>query len=277
MSSTSAYPGEPHHQALLQAITSFYADEARILAVAVFGSLGRGTWDQYSDLDLDVVVADGVAVDALTEVRRLCDALAGLGERALLVVPDRDDAADVVLESLTELSIRYHPLQTTSPNIVDSLHLLTGRIDAETIKAAGTANRRRDQQGLPAHGLDRYLRFAVEVDVALQRRRFWHALQLIQLMHGLLLHAFAWAHGSARPIHAFQDQADAVLQARLGATLPGYSLRSAQAALAALLDLVEQDLAAFTGGHIELSEAHRQVIARVRQRQAALHLPDDSP
>ena len=276
MSNTPPYPGEPHHQALLRTIASFYADDARILAVAVFGSLGRGTWDYYSDLDLDVVVADGVLVDALTEVGRLCDALAGLGERALLIVPDRDDAADVVLESLAELSIRYHPLPTTSPNIVDSLHVLAGRLDAETIKAAGTANRRRDQQGLPAHGLDRYLRFAVEVDVALQRRRFWHALQLIQLMHGLLLHAFASTHGSARPVHAFQDQADAVLQARLGATLPGYSLRSAQAALAALLDLVEQDLAAFTGGQIELSEAHRQVIARVRRRQAALHLPDNS-
>ena len=54
---STMYPGTPEHQALLRAIAEQYADDDRVLAVSVFGSLGRGTWDQYSDLDLDVVTS----------------------------------------------------------------------------------------------------------------------------------------------------------------------------------------------------------------------------
>ena len=58
-----SYPGIPQHQALLKAIVAHYRDDARILAVSLFGSLARGTWDLYSDLDLDVVIGDAVQMD----------------------------------------------------------------------------------------------------------------------------------------------------------------------------------------------------------------------
>jgi predicted nucleotidyltransferase len=58
MSTLNDYPGMLQHQALLRSIVSFYEDDPRILAVAIFGSLGRGSWDCYSDLDLDVVIAN---------------------------------------------------------------------------------------------------------------------------------------------------------------------------------------------------------------------------
>jgi predicted nucleotidyltransferase len=68
-------PGTPEHQRLLRAIADQYAGDNRVLAVSVFGSLGRGTWDAYSDLDLDVVLADGVTLDAPEEAQRLCVAI----------------------------------------------------------------------------------------------------------------------------------------------------------------------------------------------------------
>src|SRR5690349_16425433 len=108
-----AYPGTPAQQALLRAIVEQYTDDERIRAVAVFGSLGRGTWDEFSDLDLDVVTVDGLTLDVLAEVRRLCEAI---GQEPVVLLPYGADAADVVLTSLMELSIRYHPLGTTKPN-----------------------------------------------------------------------------------------------------------------------------------------------------------------
>ena len=66
-----AYPGTPRHQALLRAIVSHYKDDPRVRAVVVFGSLGRGDWDALSDLDLDVVLADGVPVDVAQEIEGL--------------------------------------------------------------------------------------------------------------------------------------------------------------------------------------------------------------
>src|SRR3982074_3282023 len=76
-------PGTRAYQALLRSIVDAYATDERGLAVGVLGSLGRGTWDEWSDLDLDVVVADDVVLDAVTEARALC---AVLHESEALVV-----------------------------------------------------------------------------------------------------------------------------------------------------------------------------------------------
>ena len=60
MNGFQLYPGTPQHQRLLKTIVIHYANDPRILAIIVFGSLGRGNWDPYSDLDLDVIIADGL-------------------------------------------------------------------------------------------------------------------------------------------------------------------------------------------------------------------------
>ena len=122
------YPGTEQHQALQAALVDFYADDPRVLCVAVFGSLGRGDWRPDSDLDLDVVVGDGVHIEVEPELRRLGSAFAAIGERAALIIPLHVDSGDMVLESLMQLSIRYHPLATTSPNILSGLLVLGGRL-----------------------------------------------------------------------------------------------------------------------------------------------------
>jgi predicted nucleotidyltransferase len=131
-------PGTPEHRSVLRVVAAHYADDQRILAVALFGSLARGAWDAHSDLDLAVVVADGVRVDPIDEVGRLCRSL---GQEPATVEPDGGDAVDVVLPSLVELSIQYRPLAATTPFAADGVLVLAGGLDARTIEAAGRANR----------------------------------------------------------------------------------------------------------------------------------------
>ena len=264
----SRYPGTPAHQALLRAIAEQYADDDRVLAVSVFGALGRGAWDAYSDLDLDVVVIDGLTLDVPGEIWRLCESI---GQQPAVVVPDRDDAADVVLDSLLGLSIRYHPLASTSPNIVDSLVVLAGRIDHATIVAAGLANRRTRQPDV-ADLVGACVRQAVNVDASLHRRRFWLGYLVLHEAREQLLRIFAASHGAARPYHAFEAVADQSLKDRLGATLPRHDLPSLQGAFLALLDLLEHDLEALSGGQARLTEAQRRVLAQLRARQETLDL-----
>lgn len=241
----------------------YYAGDPRIRAIAVFGSLGRGSWDEWSDLDLDVVVGDEVRIDVPSEVRNLCASLADLGERALLIVP-HVDAADVVLASLRQFSIRYHPLATTSPNIIDSLQLLAGSLSPEEIAAAGRANRVTADIPL-AQQLDAIVRWALDADNALRRGNFWQALNLLQRMREQLLAVFAGTHGGARPYHAFDAQATAALQRKLGATLHLFNIPAAQTALLALMDLIEHGIDGFTGGQVRLSAEQRAVLAHVRR------------
>ena len=233
---------------------SYYEDDPRVRAISLFGSLARGTWHRYSDLDLDVVTADGITMDPSHELASLCGSLAAIHEHAALIVPDGDDACDVVLESLMEFSIRYHPLQTTSPNIVDSLRLLAGRIDQAAIVAAGQANGRLRVSRQPNRILDQCIRYAVGADVALQRRQLWGAIELLHRARGLLMELFARTRD----------------QARSGATLPQHDLHSAQASLAQLLVILEHDLEALSNGQLQIDESQRKILNGVRMRQARL-------
>lgn len=264
------YPGTSEHKKLLHAVVSYYHNDPRILAVILFGSLGRGNWNRYSDLDLDIVLADDVEIDVMEELTLLCKSFTAIDEQAALIIPDHDDAGDILLSSLRELSIRYHPLATTSPNIIDSMQILYGRIDRAIIYAAGLANR-REQDRPPAHLLDMCIRYAVGANVDLHRQRLWGAIEALHHMRELLMEMFARTHGGRRSLQVFQAEADPSLQDRLGAALPQYDLHSARRALLQLLDFLEQDLGQLTGGQVQLTEVQREILKQVRMRQAEFH------
>jgi hypothetical protein len=261
----SNWPGTPEHQALLRAVAAFYADDPRVRAVCVFGSLVRGNWDAFSDLDLDVVVADEVVIPVAEELRRLCVAFAPLGESAALIIPNGTDSGDVVLHSGRQLSVRYHPLAATSPNIIDSLRCLAGPLDPAEIIAAGRAQAATRAPAEPlARLLDRSVRYAVEVDAALQRGRLWPALELLHRMRGLLMLVFGHSRGWPRPEAAFEAEASPALQASLAAGVPSFTLPAMRTALLALLELLENDLAELSAGQAVLSDGQDHLIRQVR-------------
>jgi len=267
------YPGTLQHQVLLQTIVSYYENDPRILAVAVFGSLGCGNWDDYSDLDLDIVVADGVHIEISQELEQLSTSFTSIGEAAVLIIPEHHDAGDIVLQSLMQLSLRYHPLATTSPNIVDSFQLLTGRLNRAIIEAAGLANRSLPDEPL-SRLLDRCIRYAVGVDIALHRGQSWSAVELLHRMRGLLMELFTRTHQGKRAYQFFQAEADGELQARLGTTLPRYNLIPIQGALVQFLAILQDDLEQLVSGQVELTAGQREVLNSVYLRQAHLDLSD---
>lgn len=162
--------GSAAHQALIGQVAGRYAGDPRARAVAVFGSVPAGAWHELSDVDLDVVVGDGVVIDPEAEARAL------FGERAAIVIP-RGDSADVVLDSLEEVSIRWHPLAATSPNITASLRVVTGCLSGQEIAAAGEANRLApDRQRL----LDTLVREAIGAWKAARRGRRWDAIVAVE-------------------------------------------------------------------------------------------------
>jgi predicted nucleotidyltransferase len=127
--------GSDAHHALIEQVVAHYRQDGRVRAVAVFGSVGTGTWHELSDVDLDVVTGDGVAVVPGREVGAL------FGPQAAIVVSG-PDSADVVLDSVEEVSIRWHPLAATSPNICASVRVVYGRLTAAEIIAAVERMRR---------------------------------------------------------------------------------------------------------------------------------------
>ena len=270
MMAAHPYPGTLQHQNLLRAVVSHYTDDPRILAVIIFGSLGRGNWDPYSDVDLDIIIDNKVQIDVTQELEHMIYSFSDTAGTAALIIPHGEDAADVVLASLMELSVRYHSLMSTSPNILESMEILWGRIDEATIKAAGLANRNTGEAS-PGKLLDMCVRYALETDIALQRRQLWMATELEHRIRGLLMELFAQFHDNPRPIYTFQKEASLSLQTLLGATLPQYDLLSIQKALLNLLDILENSLEQFTGGQVKLTQTHLKIIKQIEERQRKMN------
>lgn len=263
-----ALPGTSRHQRALAATVAHIAAQPWARALVLFGSLARGNWDEYSDLDLDVVIADDARVDPVAELERLCASFAPLGERAAVIVPKRGDEGDVVLESLLGLSVRFHPLASTSPNIVSSMRLLWGQLAAEDIAAAGTANRHREAI-VPDELLGYALRQAAEASTKLVRGRLWMAINALNECRDALFTLYGVTREAPRPLHAFEAHADGDLERRFAATQPAYDAASIRTSLLAVLDLIERHLEGIVLGRVALTPAQRTVLTGVRKRAAA--------
>lgn len=262
----SRYPGTAEHQRILHLIVDYYTGDPRILAIGLFGSLARGNWDEFSDLDLDIVIEDKLQVDIEAELAGLCAYLGEKGDAALLLIADRPDAGVVVLASLVQFSIRYHPLATTNWKIVDSLQLLRGPLDLATVVAAGQANRGSVIPPKPAALLDRYLRYALGVNIELQRGRLWLAVELLHRMRTLLMELYAVTHGYDRAVQSFETHADPALQTRLAAMLPQGESGSVLRCVESGLDLLEGEWVGFTDGRGVLTPAQHSLVRQLRQR-----------
>jgi hypothetical protein len=202
-------------------------------------------------------------------LQALCESFAAIDEHAAVIVPQRADEGDVVLSSLIQLSIRYHALEMTSPNIVDSMFLLYGSIEAETIRAAGLANQQAAAKGLGVI-CGRCVRALAEADVALQRRRLWFAVEHLNRVRAALIEIYGVAHGATRSLHYLQDHADEQFPAELASLLPTYNLASAQQRLLQLIELVEHELGTITDGRLTLADAQLEMLQCIKARQAIL-------
>jgi hypothetical protein len=167
--------GSPAHQALIQHVVAHYAGDERIRAVAVFGSVGAGTWHELSDVDLDVVTEDGVRVDPGAEIAAL------FGPRAVIVLTGAD-SADVVLDAREELSVRWHPLPATSPNIGATVRVVAGQLSAAELVEAGLTGAGTASRGGPGEPgqLDAIVRDALYAQKALVRGRHWDAVVAVE-------------------------------------------------------------------------------------------------
>jgi predicted nucleotidyltransferase len=261
---TRKYPATPRHQALLQAIASYYEHDSRVLALSVFGSLSRGDWDEFSDLDLDVVLADGMQLVATEELHQLCEVLHE--ERCAAIVPSGQEAGDVLFESLMQMSVRDHTLETTNWKIVDSLQVLVGSIDTATVAAAGRTNRPTEKTA-PRDLLDRLLRCVALVDTNLQRGCLWEAEESLHRTRQGFMELYCLARGGQRPEKFFQTDADDGWQHQLARTIPQHDHLSMQAALRQCIEILEQDLARLADGQAKLAGGHRVVLANIRTRQ----------
>jgi predicted nucleotidyltransferase len=169
--------GSSDHRRLIDQVADRYRRDGRVRAVVVFGSVSAGTWHELSDVDLDIVIEDGARAEPEEEIAAL------FGTKAVVVLAG-PDSADVVLDTLAEVSIRWHPLRETSPHITATARMLAGSLGERELAAAGAANRTApDEQRL----LDAIVRDAVGARKDLIRGRRWEAVAAVDRVRRSLM------------------------------------------------------------------------------------------
>jgi len=259
------FPGTPSHQNILKAISRHYENEHRVRAVTVFGSLARGNWDRYSDLDMDIVVRDDVVLDPIEEAKNFVSVLNAAGEKLSLVIPNGVDAVDIVLESLAQISIRYHTLKSTKYVIVEHLIKIAGDLDLEAIKMAGLANLSHEENS-PEIALDQCFRYAVEIKTAIERQRFWMGVELMHRVRNLLIEIYALTSGGARSIQHFDQTTPSELTDLLSSTIP--QADTLPQTFENLLNLLQHEIPRFSNGKIHLQPRHWMILGKLRESPA---------
>lgn len=258
MSKMRGLPGNSDHQRVLRTVVGRYSDDPRVRAVIVFGSLGRGDWDDFSDVDLDLVLADEAAFSLNDELARLEFALAASGDPPIVILPKDDEEADLVLASLTGVSLRFHILATTSPNILASMMLLAGDLRAEEIARAGR-NNVRPGPALPDL-LGQCVRYLVETDRFLRRGRLWLAIDCLERFRNAAMTLSSASLGGTRPMHEFEASATVALQEHLARTLPRFDAASVHMALVQGIAMLTDHLVELAASQIALTDGQRRAL-----------------
>ena len=265
MKASKNFPGTFHHQQILQTITAFYDDDDRVLAILLFGSLSRGNWDQYSDIDLDIILSDNTLIDARSELRKLCAAIKQKHEVDALIIADVEEG-DVVLGNLVEFSVRYHVLSDTKPAILGTMCSLSGALSLDEIRAA--ANHKYDAEPREMVDIiDECIRYILAVHHAIMRQRVWMAIELFYRIRASLMQLYATSHGAIRPIHFFDSHATAELHELLSTLSPLVNPKAIEDVFSTAILLLENHLDDFSDGLYQLTASQKHILDELKQLQ----------
>ena len=256
-------PGTPHHQAILRAVIQAFAEDESILTIGVFGSLARPDCDEYSDIDLDMVVPVEAPASAAGKIRHLIDYLNANGFPTLLVAWDETHTAEILLESLDRIDVTVHTPETSKAEVLRDLILIRG--DRSSLPREG-------RPAITPHAIEPRLRrlhdkfpiLALGVATSLRRKRLWDALMLLQAMRESIMEIYGLAHGSALPVRYFRKHAEVDLHEALGKTLTGYAPESIAASLMQIVDLYRAQCGRLSRGRLSVTEAQRVVFDQLR-------------
>jgi hypothetical protein len=191
-----------------------------------------------------------------------------LGYTDALVVGSGPEDVDVLLPSLEEFSIRYHPLGTTNAHMADDLQILAGRLERDAVLAPGVVRARpaRSRESVVSEAL----RCAINVDTGIRRGNLWQALRGLDELRWRLQEVFALKHGQQRPARAVDALAGPALREMFARTLAQADAESIVRALDAALCLLENP--ALSNGGYALTPPQVTVLSAFRRRKLDLSL-----
>lgn len=253
-------PGNKTHQRILQALLELFQNDPNIEAFIVFGSLARGDWDDYSDLDLDAVVKDDTRVVIQKEIAQMLAVLKESGFSVLSSFEEFPNEVVIILGTLDRISIRFHLLKDTHPAIVDSTRVLCGRLSGEDIRKASEKKKKDIDLDLINN---KFFELSIYVPISLKRNKPINGLFFLNKMRQTLIQIYIHSHDLPREFD-FEGSASTSFLHDLYDTYGSCQKEQIYKAFIKLLDIYENNIDEISAGKIQLSEKHLKLLRTVR-------------
>lgn len=178
-------PGNTTHQKILSILLNVFKKDNNILVFGVFGSVARGNWDKYSDLDLDVIVKDDLKETINSEFKTILSVLNKNGLEVSLYFEEFIGEWVIIFDTLDRISLRFHLLKDTIPHILDGFKILYGNLTVEDINKS--IGKEKSQLSNLEILKDKFIKLSIYVSIALHRNELINAEFFLTKMRNIII------------------------------------------------------------------------------------------
>jgi len=251
-------PGTSVQQKIIKKVSELLARDKNVRALILFGSLARGNWDEYSDVDLDVIVRDASQKRLAAEAARIRKACAAADLKVLSSFKESADDFVFIFDTLDRMSIRFHLLEDTSPVVVQSMKLLFGDLGRSKIKGS---RRQPAQEGNCRFSHHKFLEHSIYFQLSLRRHRLLNAFFFLNRMRQMMIEIYTQTRG--KRIFDFESLADDKLKRAISQTYSSLKQNELEKSFRKLIDLYRGAIVQMSRGKIRLSQDERTILRKV--------------
>jgi predicted nucleotidyltransferase len=254
-------PGNKTHQKILQLLINLFKKDKNIQAFIVFGSLVRGNWDDYSDLDLDTVVINDSRELVQNEIKQMLKILSTSGFKIFSAFEEFSNEQVIILDSLDRISIRFHTFEETKPAILDSMKVLYGNLSEFDIKKSILQEERKIDLVLLNN---KFLELAIYVPISLKRNNLMNAIFFLNKMRQTIIEIYNYTHQINREFD-FEQHIDISLKEKFYVTYPQCKKEEIEKAFIQLLDIYSSNIEKISVNKIKLTENQLMLLDNVKK------------
>lgn len=252
-------PGSPTHQKILQLLIDVFKQDKNIRAFILFGSLVRGNWNKYSDLDLDVIVTDSSKQIVKHEIEKIIHFLNTEQIEILIYFEEFSNEFVFILDTLDMISIRFHLLEDTHPAIIDSMKILYGTLTTEQIKSSQNLSYKKEANYLLLN--NKFLEHAIYVQISLKRNRLINVSFFLGRMRQIIIEIYTKARGKRE--FDFEKIVDQEIKQEFMKTFPALNHKALDESFKKVMNLYQTSIEQISLGQIKLSGNEKLILEKV--------------
>lgn len=253
-------PGTKIHKQILTILLELFKQDKNVRAFIIFGSLVRGNWDKYSDLDLDVIVID-INHDFIRQEVNIMVKKLNMQINILYYFEEFTNEFVFIFDSLDRMSIRFHLLEDTHPAIIESMKILHGDITIEKIK--NSQNKKLNKEINLSLLNNKFLEHSIYTQLSIKRNKLNNASFFLNKMRQIIIEIYVKTRGKRQ--FDFDDIVDDKTKKNMIKTYFLLNHQSIKMAFEAMLNLYKTSIEELSSGKIILEDNQKHILEQVAQ------------